>query len=164
LIFSRPVPLDRRPEFNEELVYNDYLSLVLPPGHPLASKNKIKLEALAKESFILFHRDGAPILFDLAVESCRRAGFSPKVTHAPDLMTTVFTLVECGLGVALVPGFARGLADQKTIRRPLAQRSGLICLFAIWPKSAQSATLEAFLEILRSQKAALRKKVERFTQ
>ena len=162
--FSRPLPIDRRPYFNEEMIHNDYLSLVLPVGHPLAGKKKIKLEALAKESFILFHRVGAPSLFDLAVESCRRAGFSPKITHQPDMMTTVFTLVECGLGVALVPGFARGLAEQNTIRRPLAQRSSSICLCAIWPKSVQGPTLEAFLEILRSQKAALRKQVERFTQ
>jgi hypothetical protein len=26
--FSRPVPVDRRPYFNEEMIYNDYLSLI----------------------------------------------------------------------------------------------------------------------------------------
>jgi hypothetical protein len=33
-----------------------------------------------------------------------------------------------------------------------------------WLKSIQSPTLEAFREILHSQKTALRKQVERFTQ
>lgn len=160
--FSRSLPVDRRSRFNEENVYNDHFSVILPSGHPLADKKTIDLEALAKESFILFHRAGAPLLFDLAVESCGRAGFSPKISHEPELMTTVFTLVECGLGVGLVPGFARGYADQKTVRRPLSQRSSPICLCAIWPKSIHSPTLEAFLKILRSRKPAMRKLVERF--
>jgi DNA-binding transcriptional LysR family regulator len=159
--FSRAVPVDRRAYYNEEIVYNDYLCMVLPTNHPLAGKKKVKLEEFARESFILFHRKGAPILFDLAVASCRRAGFSPKVTHQTDLMTTVFSLVECGLGVALVPGFAREMADQKIIRRPLAQPSGSISLCAIWPKAVHGPTLEAFLEIMRSQKSAMKEKVKR---
>jgi hypothetical protein len=77
----------------EEVVHNDYLWAVLPPKHPLAKEKKIKLEKLASEPFVLFHRVGAPSLFDEAVAMCRRAGFSPKVRHEPDLMTTVFVLV-----------------------------------------------------------------------
>jgi hypothetical protein len=39
----------------------------------------------------------SPGLFDEAVATCCRADFSPKVRHEPDLMTTVFVLVESGL-------------------------------------------------------------------
>ena len=156
---SRPLPPERRPCFEEEVVYTDYLGAVLPPKHPLAKESKIKLEELASEAFVLFHRVGAPGLFDEAVAMCCRAGFSPNVRHEPDLMTTVFVLVESGLGVSLVPGCARGLAQQKTIRRPLAVQSNPMCLCAIWPRGSHSPTLEAFLDILRAQKPAIQKQI-----
>ena len=159
---SRPLPPERRPYFEEEVVYNDYLGAVLPAKHPLAKEKKIKLEKLASEPFVLFHRVGAPGVFDEAVAMCCRAGFSPNVRHEPDLMTSVFILVESGLGVSLVPGCARGLEGQKTIRRPLAVKSKPMCLCATWPRGSQSPTLEAFLNILRAQKPAIQKQIAAF--
>jgi DNA-binding transcriptional LysR family regulator len=159
---SRPLPPERRPYFEEEVIYNDYLGAVLPPKHPLGKETKIRLETLAAEPFVLFHRVGAPGLFDEAVAMCCRAGFSPKVRHEPDLMTTVFLLVESGLGVSLVPGCARGLEQQKTIRRPLAVQSNRICLCATWPRGSRSPTRDAFLDILRAQKPTIRKQIAAF--
>jgi DNA-binding transcriptional LysR family regulator len=159
---SRPLPPERRSSFEEEVVYNDYLGAVLPPNHSLVKESKIKVERLVCEPFVLFHRVGAPGLFDEAVATCCRAGFSPNVRHEPDLMTTVFLLVESGLGVSLVPGCARGLEQQKTIRRPLAVQSNPMCLCAIWPRGSQSPTLKAFLDILRAQKPAIQKQIAAF--
>jgi DNA-binding transcriptional LysR family regulator len=128
----------------------------------LGKEIKIRLETLSIEPFVLFHRVGAPGLFDEAVAMCCRAGFSPKVRHEPDLMTTVFLLVESGLGVSLVPGCARGLEQQKTIRRPLAVQSNSLCLCAIWPRGSRSPTRDAFLDILRAQKPAIQKQIAAF--
>jgi len=159
---SRRLPPERRPYLEEEVVYNDYLWAVLPPKHPLAKEKKIKLKKLASEPFVLFHRVGAPSLFDEAVAMCCRAGFSPNVRHEPDLITSVFILVESGLCVSLVPGYARGLEGQKTIRRPLAVKSKPMCLCATWPRGSHSPTLEAFLNILRAQKPAIQKQIAAF--
>jgi DNA-binding transcriptional LysR family regulator len=155
--FSRPLPPERRPYFEEDTIYNDYLHAALPRNHPLANERKIKLEKLASEPFVLFHREGAPGLFDEAIAMCHRAGFSPNVRHEPDLMTSVFVLVESGLGVSLVPGCARGFEDQKIIRRPLMVQSSPLCLCAIWPRGLQSPTLEAFLDTLQRQKTEIQK-------
>ncbi|VVM08189.1 partial HTH-type transcriptional regulator GltC, partial [Methylacidimicrobium cyclopophantes] len=159
--FSRPLPAARRAFFHEEILYRDYLSVALPPDHRLAGEKKIRLEALANESFIFLLRSESPTLFDLAIETCRRAGFSPKIVYQPDMIMTVFALIECNLGVSLLPRFSRGLAGQKTIRRPLAEPSNPICLCAIWPKSVHRPTLDAFLEIMRSQKPSLQKEIDR---
>jgi DNA-binding transcriptional LysR family regulator len=78
-------------------------------------------------------------------------------------MTTVFLLVESGLGVSLVPGCARGLEQQKTIRRRLAVQSNPMCLCAIWPRGSRSLTREAFLDILRGQKPAIQKQIAAFS-
>jgi DNA-binding transcriptional LysR family regulator len=120
----------------------------------LRSHRKVQLTAAGTTLF----------LFDEAVAMCRRAGFSPKVRHEPDLMTTVFVLVECGLGVSLVPGCARGFEQQKTIRRPLTVPSAPMCLCAIWPRGSESPTVNAFLNILRERKPAIQKFVTRLCQ
>jgi DNA-binding transcriptional LysR family regulator len=155
--FSRPLPPEQNAHFMEEMIYRDYLVAILPPKHPLAKERKIELQKLSTESFVFFHRVGAPGLFDEAVGMCRQAGFTPDVRHETDLMTTVFLLVESGLGVSLVPSRARGLEHQKTIRRPLTVQSNSLCLCAIWPRRSQNPTVEAFLEILRAQIPAIRK-------
>ena len=159
--FSRPLLPEQHPYFEEEMVYRDYLVAVLPPNHPLAKERKIQPQKLAGEAFVLFHRVGAPVLYDEAVGMCRQAGFSPKIRHETDLMTTVFLLVESGLGVSLVPSCTRGLEQQKTVRRPLTVRSNSLCLCAIWPRGSQSPTVEAFLEIVRAQIPAIREQAAR---
>ena len=156
--FSRPLPTERQPYFEEEMIYTDYLVAVLPPKDPLAKERRIDLKELASEHFVLFHRAGAPVLFDEVIALCCRAGFSPNVRHETDLMTTVFVLVESGLGVSLVPSCARGLEQQKTIRRPLTVRSNPLCLCAIWPRGSISPTAEAFLKILRAQIPGIRQR------
>jgi DNA-binding transcriptional LysR family regulator len=157
--FSRPLPPEQRAYFEEEMIYRDYLVAVLPRKHPLAKERRVELQKLSTESFVLFHRIGAPGLFDEAIGMCRQAGFAPDVRHETDLMTTVFLLVESGLGVSLVPSRARGLEYQKTVRRPLTVQSNSLCLCAIWPRRSQSPTVEAFLKILRAQIPAIRKQV-----
>jgi DNA-binding transcriptional LysR family regulator len=156
--FSRPLPPEQSAHFMEEMIYRDYLVAILPPKHPLAKERKIELQKLATESFVLFHRVGAPVVFDEAVGMCHQAGFTPDVRHETDLMTTVFLLVESGLGVSLVPSRVRGLEHQKTVRRPLTVRSNSLCLCAIWPRRSQNPTVEAFLEILRAEIPTIRKK------
>src|SRR5260370_15741993 len=141
------------------MIYSDCLLAVLPPMNPLAKERKIEVEKLEYESFILFHRVGDPGLVDEAVALCRRAGFSPNVRHETDLMTTVFLLVESGLGVSLAPSYTQGLEQQKTIRRPLTVQSNTLCLCAIRPRGSKSPTAEAFLEILRAKIPGLRGQV-----
>jgi DNA-binding transcriptional LysR family regulator len=157
--FSRALPPERRRYFEEETLYVDHMVAILPPSHPLAKEKRIKLEKLAAEPFVLFYRAGATGLFDEAVAMCHRAGFSPRIRHEPELLTTVFVLVECGLGVSLVPGNACGFERQKTIHRPLAVRSNPMPLCAAWPRGSQNPTREAFLDIMRAQKPLIQKMI-----
>jgi DNA-binding transcriptional LysR family regulator len=84
--FSRPLPAERSREFHEELVYTDYLHLVLVAAHPLARNladgGTIIIKRLSGERFVLLHRQGAPGVYDEVLALCRRAGnFSPQVVQ-----------------------------------------------------------------------------------
>jgi DNA-binding transcriptional LysR family regulator len=158
--FSRPLPPDRRSEFDEEVVYTDRLVIALPAIHRLAQQKIIRLKSLSAEPFVQFHRQGAPGLFDEVVGCCRRDGFSPRIVNEPNFMPTVITLVESGLGVSLIPYCVRTLNRPHIVIRPIAPKSGPIPLCAVWLKSSRNPALAPFLDILRAAMPAIRAQME----
>jgi DNA-binding transcriptional LysR family regulator len=158
--FSRPLPAERRSEFEEELVYTDGLVIALPAVHPFAKQKIIRLKNLAGEPFVQFHRKGAPGLFDEVIYVCRRAGFSPRIVNEPNFMATVMTLVESGLGVSLIPSCVRSLNRPQVTIRPITPQSARIPLCVSWQKTSHNPALAAFLEILRAAGPAIRTQME----
>ena len=159
--FTRTLPPDRRSEFEEELVYTDHLVIALPATHSLAKQKVVRLKTLAGEPFVQFHRKGALTLFDQVIGVCRRAGFSPRITHEPNFMATVMTLVESGLGVSLIPRCVRSLHRPQLVIRQIAPKSARIPLCVAWRKSAHNPALAAFLDILRAATPAIRTQMEK---
>ena len=79
----------------------DKLTVILPPGHPLASKAKVTMAALAACPFIGFDREapsrkGIDKLF-------RDKGIELQTTMEMDNVETIKRAVELGLGVAILP-------------------------------------------------------------
>jgi hypothetical protein len=80
----------------EKLAISELVSLVQPQALALEKQSSVRLEKVAGEPFVLFHRTGAPSVFDEITALCRRAGFSPQVTMEPSLLTTVITWSKAG--------------------------------------------------------------------
>lgn len=158
--FSRPLPADRRSEFEEEVVYLDHLVVALPDTHPVAKQKIVRLKSLAGEPFVQFHRRGAPGLFDEVIANCRRAGFSPRIINEPNFMATVMTLVESGLGVSLIPRCVRTLNRAHVAIRPISPKSAPIPLCVAWRKSGINPIIEAFLDNLRAALTQIRAQME----
>jgi DNA-binding transcriptional LysR family regulator len=162
--FSRPLPAERRREFHEEVIYTDYLHLLLNLAHPLARNladaGTITVKRLSGEKFVLLHRRAAPGIYDEVLALCRRAGnFSPHVVNEPDRISTVLLLVESGIGVSIVGGSVRHLvrAGCPLLFCRLQPVSAPIELRLNWQRAAPSSpTLEAFRELVRSQREAIR--------
>jgi DNA-binding transcriptional LysR family regulator len=79
----------------------DKLAIILPPGHPLASKSKIAMSALIGLPFIGFDREapsrkGIDKLF-------RDKGLELQPTMEMDNVETIKRAVELGLGVSVLP-------------------------------------------------------------
>ncbi len=77
------------------------LHLAVPPGHPLARHDSVRLADAADETFILL-RPGYG-LRDTTEALCAEAGFTPKVGFEGEEVETLRGLVTAGLGVALLP-------------------------------------------------------------
>jgi DNA-binding transcriptional LysR family regulator len=92
----------------------DCLVAALPLGHPLSSRRSLALSELANESFILYSAADAPSLRAQVTLACQAAGFSPRVAQEAVQVQTLVSLVESGIGVALVPA-ASGLGSTQRV-------------------------------------------------
>lgn len=91
--------------FEQQLLLDDPLDLVVPVDHPLASRAWVTLADAAREPWIIGTPGGA--YHQLTVTACVAAGFAPYMAHQADEWETGAALVSQGLGVMLVPRLGR---------------------------------------------------------
>lgn len=85
---------------------NDEFVVAVPADSRFAERDAIALKALAGEPFIMHPSAEVPNLQAVAMLLCQQAGFVPRVTQEAVQVQTIVSLVESGLGVALVPSVA----------------------------------------------------------
>lgn len=107
-------------EVQSEALFSEPFLCCLPAGHALARKRRVDLAALAREPFILFPRSVSPHYHDQIIATCVEAGFSPQIRHEARLWQTVVTMVEFGMGVALVPAALGRMSGERAVFRPLS--------------------------------------------
>jgi DNA-binding transcriptional LysR family regulator len=145
--FTRATSSGESATLNTRLLYRDPLLAALPSCRNVRGR-RMKVEDLAKDSFILYHRKGSPAIFDEVIGLCRERGFSPNVEIEPDMLPTVLALVAADQGVSIVPACALTLHFEgvKYLRlQPDRVRAELILA---WPKLAQSSVLNSFVEFV----------------
>lgn len=95
--------LDRQDRPNEITLYREKIVAVLPKTHPLAERNRIRLYELKDQEFISTKMDSA---FRKIVELyCQNAGFTPNIIIASEYATVIKSLVQSGIGIALMPEY-----------------------------------------------------------
>jgi LysR family hydrogen peroxide-inducible transcriptional activator len=137
--------------FKAQSLITEPFVLLVGRSHPLAGQKTVLLRQLSAESFI-FYKGRAR---DTALESCRKAGFEPRIVCESGELGTVRALVAAGLGLAIVPRLAAGNLPATiltvAIREPKMQRQ----IAAVWQKgsvlSPAAATLLQLATDLLSQ-------------
>lgn len=131
------------------------LDVVLPPGHRLARRRRIRLDELAGEAWISVEV-GWPVddvLRSLAV----RTGTTPQIVHRINDFSVTEELVAAGRGIALLPRYStddRG--GRRLVRRPLAGvRAARLVEAVLRPSAAERPAVRTVLDALRAEAAAL---------
>ncbi|MBO6793632.1 MAG: LysR family transcriptional regulator [Balneolaceae bacterium] len=84
-------------------VIEENFCLILPSDHPLDQHSFNSVADLRDESFILFSSQYSHGYFDKIMSIFEDAGFTPRVAHESVHASTIFRLVEHGLGIGIVP-------------------------------------------------------------
>lgn len=157
--FTRPLPKNVVEHFHSRLLYSEPLLAAVPASRFIAEK-RIKIENLAGERFVLFHREGFPGLFDSIVGLCNECGFSPNIDDEPDMMQTTLSLVAAEQGVSIVPACAINLRFDgiRLLRiQPDHVRADLLIA---WPKTSTSTVLQSFLDFVEANKKEITRKTQ----
>jgi DNA-binding transcriptional LysR family regulator len=84
-----------------EVIENDELVAALPRSDVLSRRKAIPLVALAERPFIIY--SPVSVLNATIRLACHRCNFTPHVVQEATQVQTILSLVEAGLGVALIP-------------------------------------------------------------
>jgi DNA-binding transcriptional LysR family regulator len=127
-------------------VLSEPLCVALSRGHPRARARRLKIAQLAGEPFVLASEQVAPSLRATIVEHCRVGGFEPDIRFEVQLQQTVLSLVDEGVGVALVPSSMRKAQLAGVVFRPLVD-APLIEQVLAWSPANRNPCLKRFLEL-----------------
>lgn len=98
-------------------VEGDEFAVALLSSSPLATAEQLSLATLADQPFIFHTR--ISILHTAALLACHEAGFAPKIAQEATQVHTILSLVQSGLGVALVPSKTASQLPKDVVLRPL---------------------------------------------
>lgn len=137
----------------QRTVVSEPLCVALSRSHPRARSRQLKIEQLAEESFVLASDEAAPTLRTAIVEHCRLGGFEPNIRFEVQLQQTVLSLVDEGVGVALVPASMRKSQLAGVVFRSLAS-APTIDQVLVWSRANRNPCLPRFLELVHPARAA----------
>ena len=158
IAITRTLSVERSKNRQSRVLLRDPLVAVFPRSRKVKSK-KIRLADLANERFILFHRQGAPAVFDTIVGACRSQGFSPRVENEPNSMQTTLSLVEAEEGIAIVPASTSNLRSNGVQFVRLVPDLYLDLIVA-WQLGEPSVVVRGFLDFLSANADSIRAKAE----
>jgi LysR family transcriptional regulator, hydrogen peroxide-inducible genes activator len=107
-----------RPRIEIQELFTEELLLCLPALHPLVREEEVVAADLQQEKFILM-QDGH-CLGAQAQQFCETKGFHPEISCRSAQIGTVLAMVQCGLGISLIPEMAlRGAPKEGIVYRSL---------------------------------------------
>jgi DNA-binding transcriptional LysR family regulator len=132
-------------------LFREPFVLVVPRHHPLLRRRSSQLAECADESFVLFPRRVAPVLYDQVQAICREAGFTPRIENEALEWHTIIALVAAGLGLSIAPASVAALRIRGARLRPLPAASTRAVLYLGYDKQSGAPIVRDFVRFARRQ-------------
>jgi DNA-binding transcriptional LysR family regulator len=87
-------------------VHREPFVLVVPASHKLAKRKRVRLRELAGQDFVMYERAYAPGFHDLVLGMLRDARIVPNVSQSAAEISTLISLVDAHMGIAILPASA----------------------------------------------------------
>ncbi|MGH9376749.1 MAG: LysR substrate-binding domain-containing protein [Terriglobia bacterium] len=146
------------PWLRQEIIFREPFMAALPSSHPLAKREKICLQDLAGDPFVIFPRTRGPGFYDEIVGLCLAAGFSPRITQEAPGTQTVVSLVAAAIGVAVVPASITHVRIEGVVFKALHKPQAQTAMTLVWRPDDPSPVLQAFVQVVREFAHSLRRR------
>lgn len=131
---------------------DDPMHLVMPVGHPLAKRARIRLGDLSEESWILGSTTDICLDGKIATRACAAAGFEPDLAFRNDDYNAIQGFVAAGVGISLIPNLALVNVRDDVVVRSLGSRAPTRRIVAVtmsnsWCSPARAAMIDVLVEV-----------------
>lgn len=134
----------------EGLPICDYpLHLLAPRQGRWQGRSEVRLAELAEEPFLLYGETFQ--LNETIAQACRSVGYTPRLACRSSQWDLIVTLVECGMGIALLPAnYGERLDHRRFVSIPITQPEIRWQLVLSWRRNAHlSRAARAWIEATR---------------
>ena len=107
------------PELIVTEIAREPIMVLLPAGHPLAGKKRIRIDRIDTLRCIPTSRLVAPGLHDAVATFCQQANVPIHLVHGADNVVSHLHMVAAGLGFALLPDYVGTLLPAGVVMKPL---------------------------------------------
>lgn len=129
-------------------ILDEPLILALPADHRLAPESGLELADVAPEEFVAY-ADDRSVVYEAMIASCRRAGFTPRISQRAASTAASVALVGAGLGVTLVPESVRSMQLRGVVFRDV-QDADTIDLSLAWRTDEPTPLVSSVLDTLET--------------
>lgn len=129
----------------------DPMYLLLPAGHRLAGRARVRLADFAEDDWMLGSTNRCPD-GRILVRACQQAGFEPRIAFHSDDYTSIQGFVAAGFGVSLLPDLALVAIRDDVVVRSLGaaapvRRVQAATLAGSWASPAKQAMLSVLADV-----------------
>lgn len=125
-------PRPEAPELAWHRLYEERLCLVVPRGHRLASRARVRLSAAASEPYVALVRQAG--LRQLTDELWAEEGLDPDIVFEATELSTIEGLVSAGFGVGVVP-VPRVADESQVVHVPLTNVGAKREVGLVWDRN-----------------------------
>jgi len=100
------LPIGEHSALEVATVHRESFVLVVPASHKLAKRKRVRLSEVSGEDFVMYERTYAPGFHDLILGMLRDARVVPNVSQTAAEISTLISLVDAHMGVAILPASA----------------------------------------------------------
>ena len=154
-LFSREIDIgfirmERIPRgLNSSVLLEEPFCLVLPKYHDIQHSNFKSLTQFKNEPFILFDSKYSNSYYEKVMQLFDESGFHPIVSHNTIHAGSIFTLVENGFGISIVPQSLQKAYENRVNFIPLDDLPQRTKLTAVCNVDHNNPSLEKFMDLLK---------------
>jgi DNA-binding transcriptional LysR family regulator len=134
-------PLASRLPLKYQTISHDPMMVVLPLGHPLASRDTIALSDLNDLPFIMY---SSRYYHDLVTGLFLSSGVMPRFIQYLEQVPSIVNLVRTGMGVSIVPATMSRFHFDDVIFKPISQKNAVAERRMVWRADNQNPALDTF--------------------
>ncbi|MBC5783857.1 LysR family transcriptional regulator [Ramlibacter sp. USB13] len=135
------------------LAAREPMLLALPAAHPLAARERIRMQDLAGEPLIMYSQKEGRYFHDRITALFMAAAGQPQYVHHIGQTHTIMALVRAGIGLAIVPASAAQLRLENVVYKPLWRRDVVAEIYLAWRAAERNPALQPLREFFIRQLA-----------